>query len=366
MREVPVPADAHARLKKRNSLAAARKAYNVLTLVLAFLAVLSLIGLLVCVIVLEMRENDDAAVRLLYILMGAFAAGATVPAFAAFLCGKLAQEATRIETDYRERCDGEESFFVGDGTLVTFGKDGVVLHAEAGGKKPISVPYRDMTFYSVCTRRRPREKGEWSVVLAMPSKYIVKDGKGKDAPPRALIQTDAKARLYRTLEAHGIALEGEQPTQDTRGANVRFSVRAKFLLPDRTRRKKSLIAAAVASVFAVAGILVAFFWREMLTIGTIVSVFAVFFAVRSAVAFVRAKGMAAVYEEGLFWKEGGRPSDEQIFLKWDEIVRISLIEAQGKRYMKISCNYGNYHLPDVAGAYEYIGQFRPDVCEARA
>ena len=192
MKEVPVPADAQARVRKKNSLARARKAYNALTFALALVAIACLVGLLVVVIVLEMRENSAAEAQLLYILTGSFAAGATVLAFGAFFCGKAAQSAAGAELDYRERCDGAESFFVGEGTLLTFEAEGVRLHAEEGGKKPISVPYRDMKFYSVCTRRKPREKGEWSVVFEMPSRYVVKEGEGNDAPPRALIQADGK------------------------------------------------------------------------------------------------------------------------------------------------------------------------------
>lgn len=362
MREIPVPADAHARARKKNALVRARKTYNALTLVLSVVAVLCLIGLLVAVIVLEMRDNSASAQRILYILTGSFAAGATVLAFAAFFFGKCAQEANRTELDYRERCDGEESFFVGDGTLATFEQDGVRLHAEEGGKKPIFIPYRDLTFYSVCTRRKPREKGEWSIVLAMPSRYVVKEGKGKDAPPRALIQTDGKERLYRTLEAHGLTVLGESAPRGEKRGNKKFTARTKFLLPDQARRRKSAIFVGVAAAVTIAGVLIAVFWHDMLTVGAILSVFGLFFAGRSAFSFMQAKGMIAFYDEGLFWKEGGRASDERIFLKWEEIERVSFEEAQGKRYMRLSCAYGNYHLPDVAGAYEYIAQAQPEKC----
>ena len=360
MKEVPVPADAQARVRKKNSLARARKAYNALTFALALVAIACLVGLLVVVIVLEMRENSAAEAQILYILTGSFAAGATVLAFGAFFCGKAAQSAAGAELDYRERCDGAESFFVGEGTLLTFEAEGVRLHAEEGGKKPISVPYRDMKFYSVCTRRKPREKGEWSVVFEMPSRYVVKEGKGKDAPPRALIQADGKERLYRALEAHGLVLSGERPPHGEKRENRKFAVRAKFLLPDAEKRKRAVIYMSVAGIVTVAGIVVAVIWQDAITIGAILSVFGLFFLGKSAASFVQAKGMVAFCEEGLYWKEGGRAIDERIFLKWEEIERVSFQEAQGKRYLKIACAYGNYHLPDVAGVYEYISDFKPE------
>ena len=360
MKEIPVPADAQARARKKNALVRARKAYNALTFVLALVAILCLIGLLVVVIVLEMRDNSEATEQLLYILTGSFAAGATVLAFAAFFFGKLAQQANLTELDYRERCDGEESFFVGEGTLASFEKDGLRLHAEEGGKKPIFVPYRDMKFYSVCTRRKPRERGDWSVVLEMPSRYVVKEGRGKDAPPRALIQTDGKERLYRTLEARALVLSGEQPPRGEKRENKKFTPRAKFLLPDRARRKKSVVWMVVAGAVAIAGVPIAIIWQDMITIGAILSVFGLFFLGKSIASFVQAKGMIGIYEEGIYWKEGGRATDERIFLKWEEIERVSFEHAQGRRYLKIACAYGNYHLPDVAGAYEYIGEYKPE------
>lgn len=360
MKEIAVPADAQARARKKKSLIRTRKACNALTFVLALVAIACLIGLLVVVIVLEMRDNSASAENLLYILTGSFAAGATVLAFAAFFFGKGAQSANRTELDYRERCDGEESFFVGEGTLLTFEKEGVRLHAEEGGKKPIFVPYRDMKFYSVCTRKKPRERGEWSVVFEMPSRYVVKEGKGKDAPPRALIQADGKERLYRTLEAHALELRGEQPPRGEKRENKKFTPRAKFLLPDAEKRKKAVIYMAIAGAVAIVGVVIAVIWQNMIAIGAILTVFGLFFLGKSVASFVQAKGMVAFYEEGLYWKEGGRAIDERIFLKWEEIEHVSFEEAQGKRYMKIACAYGNYHLPDVAGAYEYIAEHKSE------
>ena len=360
MKEIALPEEGLPRERKKRALARARKAYNILTLVLSAVAVLCLIGLLVSVIVLEMRENPVYAVRVLYILTGVFAAGAAVFAFGAFGCAKLAFSAEKTERDFRERCCGQESFFVGEGTLVTFEEDGVRLHDEENAKKPVFVPYRDMTFHSVCTRKKPREKGAWSVVLSLPSHYVVKEGKEKDAPPRAAVQTDAKERLYRTLEAHGLELLGEAPPRGGKRENRKFTPRAKFLLPDAPRRKRALIGAAVAGMAAVAGVCVAVFWREMLTVGVIVAVFGAFFGGRSLISFFRAKGMLAFYEEGLYWQEGGRAVDERIFLKWEEIERVSMQEVRGVNYLKLRRAYGSYHLPDVAGAYEYLSKTHPE------
>ncbi len=358
MKEIPIPAGAEARRKQQRTLARTRKALGILTFVLAAAAILSLIGLLVTVIVLEMRGNTLDEQATLYLCTGIFAAGAAALAFAAFGCGKLSQEATRTELDYRERCDGEESFFVGEGTLFTFGEEGAVLHAESEEKKPVSVPYGDLKFYSVCRRTKPREKGEWSVVIELPSHYVVKD-KSRDVPPVVRIQAEGKARLYRAIAAHALTLGGEQPPQG-KAERKEFSLRTKFLLPDRDRRRHALIFAAVAAAAVVAGVLIAVFWQEMLTIGVIVAVFGLFFAGRSIISFVRAKGMIAFYEEGVYWREGGRAIDERIFLKWEDIEHVSLQEAQGKRYLTLACAYGNYNLPDVAGAYEYIAANRQE------
>ena len=34
-----------------------------------------------------------------------------------------------------------------------------------------------------------------------------------------------------------------------------------------------------------------------------------------------------------------------------------------KRYIAVVCAYGSYHIPEVAGAYEFLSEFRPGLCE---
>ena len=360
MKEIPIPQDAQLRVRKKRSLMRAARACEVATLVLSVLSVLCLVGLLVVVIMLELRENSAETERLLYLLTGVFASCAALLAGGAFLCGKLSKESRATALDYRERLDGAESFFVGEGTLLTFGQTGIRLHDEAGEKKAIDVPYSDLTFYSVCTRSRPRESGAWSVVVAMPARYVMREG--KERPPRALIQTDGKERLYRAIEAHGETLRGEQPPRGKRTEKHKFTRRTVFLLPDRQRRRRALLWAGIAGMVVVAGVLIAVLLRAWLTIGAIVAVFGAFFAVRSLISFARAKASIAFYDEGLYWREGGRAIDERIFLKWEEIERVSLETVQGKHYLKLTCAYGNYHLPDIAGVYEALQQTRPALC----
>ena len=73
--------------------------------------------------------------------------------------------------------------------------------------------------------------------------------------------------------------------------------------------------------------------------------------------------MLAFYEEGLCWRDSGRAEADRFFLKWQEVERMTIEKVQDKRYLAAVCAYGTYHIPEVAGAYEYLQKFRPELCE---
>ena len=362
MKIIPLPAEREARQRKARSLKRLAKAYNVCLLTLAIVAVACLIGVLVVVIMLEMGDPTPAQTQLYYILTGSFAGGAVLFAAGSLLFGKLSQEATLTQLDFVERCNGEACFFVGDGTLAEFSDDALLIRSETDtAKQKIRVPYKDIKFHSVCTRTKPQEKGKWSVVMEMPARYVMKRGDS----PRALIETDGKERLYRTIEERGLTLLGEQPPRgNERRENKKFEPRARFLLPDEQRRRRSLIFAGVGVVLIVAGALIAVFWKEFLLIGIILGVFGLFWSIRSLFAFAKAKGALSFYEEGIYWQESGRAETDRFFLKWSELVRVKLETVEGKHYLAAECAYGSYHIPEVAGAYDYLKEFRPELCEA--
>lgn len=359
MKIVPLPADRAEQEKKKRSLKALVRGYNVCLLGLAVAAIVCLVGVLVVVIILETSAPDADRELLLYILAGCFAGGALLFAGGSVLFGRLAQEAGDMRQDFLERCCGEQCFFVGEGTIAQFTDDGIVIRAEEGKKEEIRVPYKDIVFHSVCTRTKPQEKGKWSVVLEMPARYVMKRGDS----PRALIETDGKERLYRTLEERGLELHGERPPRGEKRENVRFQARTKFLLPDALKRRRSLMFAALGVVLIAGGALIAVFWQEMMLVGAILSVFGIFLAVRSIIGFAKAKGMLAFYDEGIYWRESGRPEADRFFLKWSEAERVKVETIEEKRYIAVVCAYGSYHIPEVAGAYEFLSEFRPGLCE---
>lgn len=351
MKIVEIPQDGDAQNKRKAVYTRNRKATGTLAFITAILAILCMIGLIVCIVLTELGERSAAEKTLLYILVGSFAGGAVLFAVAAFLLSKLSQTIYLNELDFRERCDGENSFFVGEGTLATF-DDGVLrIHAEAGGKADVLVPYSETRYFSVCSRRAPCEKGEWSVVIEVPSKYLSKNGEESETP--ALIQTDAKDRLYRCLEEKGLTLLGEQRSE---GSGKRFTPLKKFNFPDPAARKRALMTLGLGCVLIVAGVLVAVFWQ--LTAGAILSAFGVFLTVRATFAFLSAKRVLAFYQEGVFWREKNR--NDRIFLKWEEIQSITPEEKNGIPLLKAQCAYGAYHFLSADGALECVKEIQPD------
>lgn len=342
---VPVPEEEEKRAKtlkklKRNSALA-----GILTVILGFFAVLLLIGAVITVVVCEIK--DDGALRnLLYILTGAFGGTALVCAIVSLLLSKLSDRLYKTELDFRERTDGEQSFFAGEGTLCTFEENAFVLHAEDGKGQRVSVPYSEMRFFSVCTRKKPAEKGEWSAVFEVPLKYIGKKGKYKPGDPPALIQTDAKERLYRTLEAHGLELLGELPKEEK---SAKYTILRKFFFPDRRARKRALLLSALGGIMLVGGIFAAIFWN--ITAGSVLSVLGAFVLGRATLSFASAKSLLCFYKEGVYWKEKNRA--ECMFLKWEELTDVSFPEKEGFPLLKAETVYGSFHFPSAPEAEAY-------------
>lgn len=312
------------------------------------LFVLSMLGLIVCIVMLGLGYGDP-------VLLGELSGGALF-GFALFglftyLAVKESAKCGDMELDALEREDGEDSFFIGEGTLATFEKERLRIHG-AAGKQEIAVPYREMRFFSVCSRKKPAEKGSWSVVLEMPSRYFQRD-KSKEAPP-VLVQADGKERLYRCLEAHGLKLLGEARKEPQK---KRFERLYKTDLPDRAKRKRALILWIAGGVLIAAGVGL-MFWRT--EVGAIVGAVGLYAFGRAAVSFVRAKKTFSFYAEGVLYREPGGADD--VFLKWEEIESVSRFEQEGKEYLRLRCPYGAYDFPMFEGAYDRIAAQFPDKC----
>lgn len=372
MKIIPLPQTEEQRRRKRAALHRVTVAYSAGVVVCAVLAILLALGLFAAVIVFEFTSGLESS--LLYILLGAFAAAAIALALAAFGLNVLGRRHRDAELDFRERLDGEGSFFVGDGTLATFGEGGIVIHGEEQSPVNIRVPYGEMRFLSVCTRRVPREKGVWSVIFEIPAHYLAKEGSvPRDAKP-ALVQADAKPRLYAAMEKFGLTCLGErQPDEKaageggkegekSKGDGAKFSLLEKFSLPIRAKRRNALIMTGVGGAMVVAGVLLGVFWQ--ITAGAMLGALGAMFAARSLFAFARAKGSLGIYAEGLYWRDSDL--NNSVFLKWEEIESIDRIADGDAVVYRVRCAYGAYHFPVVPGSLEALKKHRPEKFGERA
>lgn len=336
-----LPQDAEQREKKKKALTAKRKALSAMCFVCAVVGIALLVATLVMLIAAELGNFGEDVKNLLFLLCGCFLGGALVFALIAILFARAGQNAADRELDFLERCDDENSFFVGEGTLATFGNGQVTLHGGESGKV-IFVPYDKMRFFSVCTRHRPKEKGEWSVVLEIPTHYLTKGKAEKDAPP-ALVQTDYKPRLADCLAREGLHLIGQTPQEGEKKSYRR--VRS-YTRPDKQKRKRSLILIALGAVLCAACLPVAFLWEP--TFGAVFGVLGAFLLGRSVYSFVNAKSMLVLYDGGMWWKESTR--NESVFLGWEEIVRVEEERAGEQNLLSVQCPYGAYHFFAFEGA----------------
>ena len=352
MKEIAIPADEVAAAKKQNNMRRSCLAVTVFFFIGAVLAILSLIGLLVSVMVFELRNMSSSP--LFPILAGSFAGGALVFALSAYGLSKLSTALSAQSLDFAERRDSEESFFVGEGVFATFKEEALCIHGQGGGQV-IWVPYAQMRIFSVCTRRAPRERGEWSVVFEIPARYLAKKPE-KDAPP-ALVQADAKERLYRTIEKHNLTLLGEKPPRGEKVSNKKFTAQEKYILPDSAKRRRAVIGLVLGGALAAGGVVVAVLWHTF--IGSLLVVVGGILLVRSVMSFVRARAGLFLYQEGLLWRSN--PQANSFFLKWEEIERITQTEQEGIPALEIHCAYGAYHIPKIEESLESIAKMHPEV-----
>lgn len=337
MKEYVLPETERARTRRGARLRRRCGALNACTVVFGILAVVCLLGVLAAVIVSEFKRD---AATLCYELAGGLGGGTILFALLAVLFEHLSSREDARTLDYFERCEGEESFFVGDETFATFTERGLRIHGKV--KREILVPYGEIKVFSVCSRRRPREEGERSVVFGIPARYLVKEDRG--APP-VYVQTDAKPRLFSAIERHGLTVLGEREE----GKKGKFTVEKRFYMPNRRLRRNALLLLAGGIVLAVAGVVVLFFQTA---VGSVLLCLGAVVAGRAVYAFFRARALFAVYKEGLFFRESeGRDS---VFLKWGEIVSLSQASEEGYPVIKAELPYGTYNFPRAAGAYDYI------------
>lgn len=316
---------------------------------LAVFGLLCLCGLVVSLLLLGLKEDG----LVLYAsLCGGFAGGAAVFGLLGFFVLRRGVVYAERELDVLERADSEESFFVGEDTLARFKKESLVIKGAQDARAEI--PYTEMRFFSVCARTKPCERGEWSVLMEFPARYLDKKSK-QDAPP-VLIQTNAKERLYTCLKSHALTLEGELPQE---GKDTKRYVRMqKFVSPLPEKRKRALIILLVGAAAFCGGIGIAFLQT---VIGTVVAFAGGYALLRGAISLPKARRTLAVYEEGIFLKEPD--ARESCFLKWGEIVRLRPAEGQNGAAIRVECPYGEYEFPRPAGAYEFLREHFPDKCE---
>lgn len=347
MKEIPIPMSEEERTKKGAHLSRLCSALGAFTVIFAVGAVVLLLGVLAAVIAAEFKRD---ASDLCFLLAGVFGGGAVLFCAAAVGFERLSSVTDERVLDYFERCDGAESFFVGEGTLATFRKDSLCIHGDA--REEIFVPYAEITAYSVCARKRPREKGAWSVVFEIPARYLLKKEKGGEPP--LLVQTAAKPRLFRALEAHSIPLLGER--REETAQKVKYTREKKFYLPNKKKQKRELLFLAFGALLLVAGVLLLILVNP--TIGSVLICFAVIVGGKAIFSFFRARALFAVYREGIYWRESD--SRESVFLKWEEMTSLTAAEEKGYPVLRVELPYGRYHFPRAAGVCEYLAEHHPE------
>ena len=314
------------------------KVVRILSWIFIGFFIVGLIGLVVSVVGAELSAEADAAIW--WICAGVSFLVILIFIALTLLCFRLGEKYRTAEADARELADSPESFFVGEKMLASFTQEGLHIHAEAGAEgnlRDVTVPYCDVTFYSVRMRTSPRAAGQKTVLLEIPARYLEADAPDKAQP--SLISMDAKERLFRAIEAHGVPLietdSGKRPEKLEKVYAVKLR---------QSGGKGKYISAVLAGAMILAGILLA--------------VFGACSAGRSIYDFARGDGSLIVYRQGVYWKE--RNLYESVYLPWEEIGGVTRTEQEGHSFVRFACAYGAFYYPDIDGLYDAIEREFPE------
>lgn len=354
-----------------------RQRWNGFFWTFSVLSVACVVGFLFTVIMLGLGKGD---VLIMGLLTAGFIVFAAIFAACAYPCYLQSDRYAVLEIDALEREDDVNSFFVGEGTLATFRQEDLFLHGgqadkdaeeDADGdfepvkkKRDLAIPYYDIKFFSVCTRRAPKEGGRWSVVMQIPARYFNK-GAVRDAQP-LLVQVEGKPRLYRRLDELGIELSGEPVPKGVKEENAepqkakkeenKYTRLQKFVLPDQKRKNKALILVAFGILFLIGGTIAVAF--KEISVGSVILLLGVYIVVRALIAFFRARALFFLYQEGVFYSE---PTGvDSVFLKWEEFSSIKPVVRDGKDRMRAQCPYGAYDFPMFEGTLKAIYALHPE------
>ena len=354
-------------IRQAERAAKRRKALTVLAWTAAILALLLVIGAIVCLVMLGLGSENFYLLGFLALggMLGAAALGGV--GFALFRASVKAEDEER---DFFERADGEESFTVGEGTLATFSEDALVLHGQDRQKKErrIRVPYKEMRFFSVLVRHTPKEKGEWRILFEIPAHYLSK--KPQKGEPPALIETQGKERLKACISSHGLALVGETPAPSAEGEKgvkpQKPKKEQRFVLPDAEKRRRQLPFLVLGAGLFVVGIAVAVLVNR--TIGIVLSCFGVYLLLHGAVGYARARTELILLDAGIWDKKATRA--ESSFLTWEEIECVFFSEGregtdktpEEKPALILTCAYGDHGFTPVREAYDYLLAHHPEKC----
>lgn len=336
-----------------------RKFLEVLLWTCVALFVASLLGFLASLVLLALGVGGHA---LGTSLCGGFLGGIVLFGGASMVLFRTGDKLSVRELDALEREDDPNSFFVGEGTLVTFRDDGLSLH---GGEKikPVTIPYRELKFYAVCERKAPREQGKPSVLIEIPAYYLNRKEERRDTT--ALVQTDGKERLYRRIAELDLELSGEKPSSGE--GNREFSLLKSFVLPDKRARKKMIVLIIISAILIAGGIVTATVLpgkladADALAYGGVAILMGLYFGVHGLFALRSAKTVFGVYREGIYFRN--HDGVDRLFLKWEEVRSLETFERDQERYLKVKCLYGDYDFPRLEGAFEYIAEQFPEKIE---
>lgn len=351
----------------------AKRNYILSQIVVWTVLVLLVVSLVVCIVGVVLAESKAGTgeehgawvMAIVAVSVDLLAIACAVPAF------RRMERALLALFDAAERADSEDSFLFGDDVLGTFGENGITMHtshaamdemrprnrrrgAEEEGARDyedtmdevnVQIPYHDMTFSLFSMRRFPADKGERSLLVKIPDRYLTrKGGEGTSS----VVTLTWKKRLQESMERYRVRYESY--SEGRKKGKVLFSSVKRTNSP---KRKSGFLFLAIGIALVVAGIALAFTSESSIGLPVALAAFGVILGGKGAYSLVKSgKSGLQILESGVYWKE--EEKKDGVFFCWEDIESVRLTRRGKETFLLFRMPFGEYFFPDRDGLSAFL------------
>ena len=257
--------------------------------------------------------------------------------------------------------------------LATLGAQGITYKDE---DEEITIPYSDVKFSRVLSRKRADDIGNEKLYLTAPfprsgtyNRFCFKE-KGETYHTHEF-SSEEKAKMERAITAFAV------PVVDKRKSTGIAKAPMKVFREDGGFAHKIVVSSAMVLLALVVGAALMFLLNYFFKTDTetLAIVFGVFCVPCLAAVIIKSQELGSkvkVYEKGVYLKirsksgYGGTASPfaiETAYFNWDEVECVERVQSQVQYRVVFRLGHCVYSVPDFNGLYDYIFEHFPEMCK---